>query len=422
MPPVNTHYRRNFRSQLVANRRINSTSIIEQQKKKWSIVIQVIKVIAAILVPIMIGAFTIIQTLQELKIARMQRDANKEQQVHDSLRVIQSRIDTVYDTFIGDLSTIVLKPNNNLTESELMFARAKVLLILDLIDERRKWYLIKYLYDNQLFYAESYNKKFINLDGADLSNVKFGITNQTSQDERKINLTGIRLSNIYLRNSSFENVLLNNATFERSNLTGTKFLKTTIQGVNFNNATLEYSTFIGFQVQHSSFRSAQSAYSSWSSVNDFHGNDLSNSNWTGTIFCDVIDHLHTSLFLVDNSFIFTNRFENVTMKSVSFVRVRFYRAKIHGKSDLSDVLFEESLICRTLFEDVCLQRSRFVKIKLVRLQFIRVNLNGSNLDMEQINKHFIDHSYLPNGTFKSSIFGVNLIQNGAAEQDVRETK
>ncbi|CAF4263309.1 unnamed protein product [Rotaria sordida] len=132
MPPVNTHYRRNFRSQLVANRRINSTSIIEQQKKKWSIVIQVIKVIAAILVPIMIGAFTIIQTLQELKIARMQRDANKEQQVHDSLRVIQSRIDTVYDTFIGDLSTIVLKPNNNLTESELMFARAKKVIIRNL--------------------------------------------------------------------------------------------------------------------------------------------------------------------------------------------------------------------------------------------------------------------------------------------------
>ena len=155
---------------------------LQPVRTKCQSTIKIIKLVSAILVPLMIGAFTVVTTLQESKNAQMQRDAElakmehqaqlqreaekrqreadavkiKEQQERDDMNAKEIRIQSVYDTFMRDMSSIVLKDNLNLTIPEILFARAKTLLTLEQMDAKRKWYLIKFLYDSQLLYTRSF--------------------------------------------------------------------------------------------------------------------------------------------------------------------------------------------------------------------------------------------------------------------------
>ena len=159
-------------------------------KRKWPSVIKIIKLLAAILVPLMIGIFTVVTTMQESKTARLQRETEmrqraidalktKEQQERDDIRANEIRIQNIYDTFMKEMSSIVLKDNINLTIPEILFTRSKTLLTLEQIDTKRKWYLIKFLYDSQLLYTNTFGMRYIDLAGVDLSNVKFGVSKKS---------------------------------------------------------------------------------------------------------------------------------------------------------------------------------------------------------------------------------------------------
>lgn len=241
-------------------------------KPKWTLTIKLTKLASAILVPVMIGIFTVVTTLQESQRAQLQRNSDiekierqaqlqremdaskmKEQHAYDESNLREVRIQNVYDAFIREMSSIVLKYNLNLTISEVIFARAKTLATLEQIDSKRKWYLVKFLYDSQLLYGNKSGMRFTDLADADLSNVQFSVEKRFA---RRLELEGIRLSRVQLRNSLFENIGLNRASFRYSSLNNSNFIGVSIVGANFQDTILENSKFVLYNLQQTSFQNS----------------------------------------------------------------------------------------------------------------------------------------------------------------------
>ncbi|CAF1367243.1 unnamed protein product, partial [Rotaria sordida] len=192
MPNICLMNRRRIRPLILSSRLKQS---IKPVRKKHVLMIKLMKLFAAILVPLMIGAFTVVTTLQDSKSARYQREteltrmerqeqlqeaAEKRQRLADLAKLHEQqnyndqaakelRIQNVYDAYMRDLTGIVLKPNANLTFPELLFVRSRTLSVLDQIDLKRKWDLVKFLYDSELLYVRDVGYRFVDLGGADLS-------------------------------------------------------------------------------------------------------------------------------------------------------------------------------------------------------------------------------------------------------------
>ncbi|CAF1430846.1 unnamed protein product, partial [Didymodactylos carnosus] len=169
------------------------------------------------------------------KTERQAREADalktREQQQRDDMNAKEIRIQNVYDTFMKEMSSIVLKNNISLTILEI----AKTLMTLEQIYPKRKWYLIKFLYDSQLLYTKNLGKRMID--------VKFG---GDMKFARRIDLYSIRLLKAELKNSLFENVGLSQANFEFSDLNSSTFIAVSMTGASFKDALLENSKFVRF--------------------------------------------------------------------------------------------------------------------------------------------------------------------------------
>lgn len=436
--------RRRLRPAFVVYRNNNQSKLASS---KWTFTIKFIKLASAILVPVMIGIFTVVTTLQESQRAQLQRNSDmekigrqaqlqremdavkmKEQQEYDESNLREERIQNVYDAFIRDMSSIVLKYNLNLTVSEVIVARAKTLATLEQIDPRRKWYLIKFLYDSQLLYGNKSGMRFIDLADADLSNVQFSVEKRFA---RRLELEGIRLSRVQLRSSLFENIGLNRAIFRYSSLNNSNFIGVSIAGADFRDTILENSNFVLHNLQETSFRDSSLKLSSWSFRTpsstpgwpkiDYSNCDLSESSFQGMIFEASVKFDQANLERINFSNMkFSNgtsfrdlhmpfsKFNNVTLMHGNFTRCNMTGAII-AAPHFRNILFYYVDLRQSQFNDISDSRG---------MQFINTNLADSNLNINSQGITLIKDSFLPNKTFKTSFtkFGINLLENSDAEQ------
>ena len=433
--------------------RSHSQRSLKFPQRKYFSFIQFIKVFAAILVPLMIGAFTVVTTLQESNGARSQREAeltrieregqlqqaaeerqrtadqlkSRDEQGYRNRAAEELRSEQVYDSFMRDISPIVLKPNGNLTMVELLFVRSKTLLTLDQIDLKRKWYLTKFLYDSQLLYVRDMGYVFVDLAAGDLSHVKFG---SAGKIDRKINLEKIRLSSMDLFNTSFNNVILRYARFDYSDLNHSSFYMVSFFSISFIHVSLENSKFFLTQLQNISFAKCNLRRTTWTFKRmehtlraahvDYSDADASEARFEGLSWGANIRFSGTILDLsefIDHKFSPDVLFNNVSLKMARFSRVIFDQVTF-VQSNMSGASFEQCEFWQVRFDHVDLQKTRFDGLSSSsKIEFHRVNLNSSTFNISYKNHFKIMDSFLPNGTFTTSFqsLGVNLIRNGDAE-------
>ncbi|CAF2832809.1 unnamed protein product [Rotaria sp. Silwood2] len=298
--------------------------INRKPRTKCFLVIQLLKLISVILVPLIIGAFTVIQTLHDSKNSQLARDAEYQRRVDDKLNLdmerrrddahaIELRIQQIYDKFLSDTQETLRISNEDLTESDLIFLRARTLTAAEQMDPKRKTYLIQLLYESRLLYSNEYvgkaNYRSVDLEGVDLSNCKFGRSDERDSMSM-MNLNGLRVSRTRLRNSSFENVNLTDSTFENCDMTGTIFTNVILIDVNFNDAIVYRSNFIDVQFQtkqiyRGMFRNVMFIGSRISTGNEaWYNCDFGGSTFIHTRFPD---------FQIKNSIFDRTNFVNVSM-------------------------------------------------------------------------------------------------------------
>ncbi|CAF1637128.1 unnamed protein product, partial [Didymodactylos carnosus] len=198
--------------------------------------------ISSLLVPLMIGVFTIVLAVVEIQKAASHRTQD--------LRIAENREkENILENYFKDVSQLILKNTTFMKGSTASIViRAKTLTAVRQLDGKRNAYLIQFLYESRLI---SDWKNSINLVGAELNNLHLG------SDSFKRNLMGIQLSGISLINASFINAFLSKSNFGSGcNLRNANFRYSRLRSSNFYNASLQRADFTGADLYGANFAHA----------------------------------------------------------------------------------------------------------------------------------------------------------------------
>jgi uncharacterized protein YjbI with pentapeptide repeats len=246
--------------------------------------IETVKILGTFLVPLVIGIFTIVTTIEhynvnnqnrikDMEIASRQRDQELKQA--DTLQ--QETVYAVYTKDIGELS-LKLKTNNITSielDQQLKVARAKTLSAIRQLNAKRKGHLIQFLYESGLIFT---NRSAIDLSTADLSDASWA-----SRIGMRFRFPYIALTNIVLTNTSFVNSYMLGANFTGSQLNNANFSGTYLFATNFKDCDLVNADLRGIQDHYSI---------------------MQNVNLSGAILSDPPPRLISNAILPNGSYVF----------------------------------------------------------------------------------------------------------------------
>ncbi|CAF1049405.1 unnamed protein product [Adineta steineri] len=353
------------------------------------------------------------------KISQDQFKLNEEQRQHEvNIAYMQYRDNLLID-YIKDIGVLLKENNGSLTNDYVTrtIVRAKTLAIIRQLDPIRNVELIRFLYEaGQL----TRNRNPLDLSTAQLQNIDF-------RNALYWNMPGLSLVGTHLFNASFDHNTLVDIDFRRSNLTGVNFTMASLRSCTFDNALLEKTIFTNSIMCKVSFKDAKLIDTNFINATvkeaDFSGTELPYTNFsnahlrrvfTGTSFngtrflnttmrnsnCTDIDL--TSGQFIDSSFDNTI-FSNATADYATFTRCKMSSVDLTG-----------ARLKNTWFSYTNLQNANFIDVNVNGINFSHTDLfNAKIIDIQLLNAISIRGSRLPNGTYIDQDY--NLITNGYAD-------
>ncbi|CAF1551814.1 unnamed protein product [Adineta steineri] len=195
------------------------------------------RVLLSACLPLVLGVFTIVFTVQQNSISI----ANREQ---DRRQAIELRQQVMYDAYIKEISKLLLKPSfNRSNRQQLNYIGFKTIDVLRHLSKIQKRDVILFLYNYELIRRDKPESQRVILKGADLTDAHFIRSNSMNCDLRNIYLNSVLASNIV-----FERCDLNYAVFENASIVGAKFIGSLMEGVRFHKANLTDAIFDGSNV------------------------------------------------------------------------------------------------------------------------------------------------------------------------------
>lgn len=240
-----------MKSEVLANHRRQICSFVSIQ--------EFLRLTAQILVPLMIGTFTIVMALQQhhfgkenrqkdLEIAVQHRQQQfqingqrrKQELLLDETRRSQDLViadkyhrDSVFNVYIRDLTGILIRNKFHLNRRLLdSVIRPMTLTILRQLDSSRKVLLLKYLYESKMLQT-NFDETRVDLSDADLDHIRID----------QIRLHNLSLVGSSLKNSTFIGTDLTNADFERTDLSNSIFFNVNLNQVSFYRTNLQNVNF-----------------------------------------------------------------------------------------------------------------------------------------------------------------------------------
>ena len=208
-----------------------------------------LKIIAQVLIPLMLGVFTVVIALQQHNLGKENRqkdleiaDRNRlqEYQINEQHRKQEFTLDeahrnqdlsiadnnhrdSVLNTYVHDLTNLLLRNNYNLSRPLLnSIIRPMTLTVLRQLDPSRKILLVKFLYESKMLNT-NFEETRVDLSDADLNGIKFG----------PIRMQNLSLIATSLINTTFIRTDLTSADFQRADLTNALFINATLSKVSF---------------------------------------------------------------------------------------------------------------------------------------------------------------------------------------------
>jgi uncharacterized protein YjbI with pentapeptide repeats len=248
---------------------IDKTSLLTKSNTcfNWS------RLVFSASLPLILGIFTIIFTLQQNSISIANREEDRRQ-------AIEHRQQTIYDAYINDISALLLKDSfNQSNQRQLKYIGIKTVDSLRHLNTDQKRDIILFLYNNEL----------VNLKGADLTNVQFFHSASMTCNLRDLYLPFILASKIV-----FDGCDIDNAVFDNSSMIEAKFIRSHMDSTRFYNANLTIATFQENNMYRPNFSHTNLMYSKFSEskpvLADFTNANLRHSDLTGR---DLWDTRHT---------------------------------------------------------------------------------------------------------------------------------
>lgn len=208
---------------------------IKISRRNW------IKLCTSALIPLMIGVFTIVTTVQQQKLSSLQREKDKEEALllgEQSARQAEHlRKESVFTNYLDDISNLLTLDSEKNT---LVRIRAKTLVTLRQLDSERKKHLLLFLYDIGLIYnsVEKSVDSLLSLNDADFSRVHFQGTTET-----RCSFMYLYLYDVYLSDASFISCYIDRSNFSASTMYRTNFFKARLYRISFKFPLLSGSNF-----------------------------------------------------------------------------------------------------------------------------------------------------------------------------------
>ncbi|CAF2119766.1 unnamed protein product [Rotaria magnacalcarata] len=203
---------------------------------------------SSLLLPLVLGVFTAIITIQRQSAAREQRNQDRnasdkqrleDQMVAKQLRELEGTLsdyrykDDAFDAYIKEIDTM-MQNNHGMLTSNLVTAtitRAKTLTIFRRLDASRNIQIIQFLYEaGQL--GEKNNQSALDISTAELREVDF---RYLAINKKKLN--DLSLAGIFLWNATFTRIEISRTNFSGAQLDNASFSLTQIENVDFTFAT-----------------------------------------------------------------------------------------------------------------------------------------------------------------------------------------
>ncbi|CAF1518023.1 unnamed protein product [Didymodactylos carnosus] len=436
-----------------------------------------LKIFSSALIPLMIGIFTIVQTLQQQTIADGTRSKDLEiatfqrQQDIDMAENLQN--ETIIINYIKEICQLLIENKNDTNNIIATVIRANTLIVLRRLDPKRKRLIIQFLYEAKLITKDN---NPVDLSDAELNNVDF--TNSI--------FNSIKLTGVYLINSTFVNTQLTNSDLSSSYLKQANFQYAKITDCNFNYTHLQQAQFSQSNIAYGSFYQSNLTLANFSSCEIFNSTFISadlNSSiflscgidkvdfssaqllytralmsnirsikidgstlFQSTIFtqCELFDidfskaHFHETHF-IQSKMKLINFSYVINAPNLSFKKCHLTRCKIHHAT-LSDADFSDSYMSDVDFRYANLSGSNFgyavidseVDLRYATLTFTDftntsisnfayfqyANLNGSNIKDNQLIHLLYKHQLrLPNGRIYNYLLNGDAENNGLCSYD-----
>jgi uncharacterized protein YjbI with pentapeptide repeats len=253
---------------MVFQEKATQTKQFKSQHRKYCGLISknMLQFASSLLVPLMLGIFTVVITLEQQKVASQRRLEDKQQRDQDlyisqieelaQIKAASIRYQSeVLVAYIKEIGNLLEKEDGSLTSDPLThtLARVKTLNTIRQLDGSRQIHVIRFLWEaGQL----SYTKKSHALDisTAELNDIDFRKTGRLL-DSRALSLGGV-----YLVNSTFSNMDLRDVDFSFATLNIANFSSAQLDNVDFSFATLDNVTFSSAQLKNVDFSSAKGLY------------------------------------------------------------------------------------------------------------------------------------------------------------------
>ncbi|UJR18646.1 hypothetical protein I4U23_005554 [Adineta vaga] len=199
-----------------------------------------LKLLLSALVPLLIGVFTIITTIQQQKLSTLERKHDKQESLllrqQSEHQADNLHKENIYATYLDDVSNLLILDK----EKSLMQIFAKTLASLRQLDSERKKHLFMFLYDSKLINspATRTNSSLLELKDADFNGIRFRGTTGAS-----CSFKYLYLYNVYLSNASFINCYIDRSNFSFSTMYKTTFSEARLLRTSFKFAILDQSGF-----------------------------------------------------------------------------------------------------------------------------------------------------------------------------------
>ena len=234
-----------------------------------------IKILSAIFIPLCIGVFTIVSTLQQTTIAENNRlkdlhIANEtrhvDQKIADDQRdqelllaaesrnkdrdlASENRRESVLNEYVRNIADLLLTKNHSLSiRIKEHVIRPKTLTALRQLDNHRKGLLILFLYESKLLIRE---ENPIDLSRGDLNSIVF-----PHQLGPRLRFHRLSLVGVLLHNASFRNCEIFESDFTLADLVAADFSNSKVLATDFDQSNLAFSNFNQADVFASNFRQA----------------------------------------------------------------------------------------------------------------------------------------------------------------------
>ncbi|CAF0837796.1 unnamed protein product [Adineta steineri] len=243
------------------------------------------RILLSACLPLVLGVFTIVFTIQQNSISIANRGQDRRQ-------AIELRQQVMYDAYIKEISKLLLKPSfSRSNRQQLNYIGFKTIDVLRHLSKIQKRDVILFLYNHELIRSDKPESQRVILKGADLTDVHFIQSNSMNCDLRNISLMSVLASNMV-----FERCDISYVAFDNAYMVGAKFIGSQMEDVRFHKANLTDVVFDGSNVYKVNFFHAILINSKFLGIKpvsaDFTNADLLNSDLTSK---DISAITHTFL-------------------------------------------------------------------------------------------------------------------------------